>query len=404
MMNFPRKTWRDISLHGKTVLLRVDYNIPISDSEEARNWRIKRSLPTVKMLIKNGAKVVIISHLGRPKGDIDPKLSLDGIAKDLTKMLEVEVGFVSDCIGDKVKIACKRMTNGDVLLLENLRFHKGEEENDPQFAAQLVKSSGAQVFIQDGYGVIHRAHASTDEITNFIPAVAGPLLVDEWVNIKTAVDNPNRPLVAVVGGAKIVDKTPLILRLIDKADYVIIGGAIANNFLVHEKFSVGASLWSPEADLAVNKILAQAKNKFAQNTKQHLILPIDLAVSVNGNKNGARKVVSRGGVKANNIIYDLGSKTINHISQIVEQAGTVIWNGTLGLTDKPNFAYASSRLALTLANNPQIYSLICGGDTVDFVRNWDSLDGGSFSYLSTGGGAALSQIAGEKLPGIEALL
>lgn len=403
-MDFPRKTWEGIDLRGKIVLLRTDYNAKAKKGDKPYDWRIRASLPTLRMLEKNCAKVVIISHFGRPEGNVNPELSLKPVAEVLGELLDKEVKFVSDCVGDKVKVACKKMTPGDVILLENLRFHIGEENNDSEFAKQLVKSSGAEVFIQDGYGVIHRKQASTDAITNFVPSVAGPLVVEEWTNIENVISNPNRPLVAVVGGSKIVDKVPLILRLIKKADYVVIGGAIANNFLMNEKFSVGASLWSPEADVSVNKILVQAKQKFGREWKQHLILPIDVAVSVNGNKNGARKVVSKSGVKPNNVIYDLGTKTINHICQIVEKAGTVLWNGTLGLSEEPNFAHASSRLALTLANNPQIYSLVCGGDTVDFVRNWDNLDGGSFSYLSTGGGAALSQISNEKLPGIEALL
>jgi len=314
------------------------------------------------------------------------------------------VGFVADCVGDRIKIASKKLAVGEVLLLENLRFYRGEEENDSGFARQLVKSTGAQVFIQDGYGVIHRAHASTDAITDFLPSVAGPLVVEEWMNIENTIKNPNRPLVAVLGGVKIADKTPLITKLINKSDYVIVGGAIANNFLMAQKFSVGASAWSPEADSTVNKIFVQVKKKFGQNWKQNFILPVDVAVSVNGSKTSARRVVTRASVKPNNAIYDIGTKSINHISQIIAQAGTVIWNGTLGLAEEPNFSYGSARVALTLANNPQIYSLICGGDTVDFVRDWDKLGGGSFSYLSTGGGAALSQIAGEKLPGIEALL
>lgn len=404
MINFPRKTWRDVDLRGKIVLLREDYNASTKKGEKPYDWRLRASLPTLKLLKKSGAKIVVISHRGRPEGKVVPELSLKPTAEVLSELLDDKVEFVPDCIGDKVKIVCKKMAPGDIVLLENLRFHSGEEENDLEFAKQLIKSTGAQLFIQDGYGVVHRANASTDAITDFAPAVAGPLLIEEWTSIENSIANPNRPLVAVAGGAKIADKVPLILRLIEKADYVIIGGAIANNFLMNQGFSVGASLWSPEADKDVNKILVQAKKKFGASWKQHLILPIDFAVSVNGSENGARKVVSRNGVKPNNAIYDLGTKSINHLCQVVQQAGTVIWNGTLGLTDKPNFAYASSRLALTLANNPQIYSLICGGDTVDFVRNWDNLDGGSFSYLSTGGGAALSQIAGKKLPGIEALL
>jgi phosphoglycerate kinase len=185
---------------------------------------------------------------------------------------------------------------------------------------------------------------------------------------------------------------------------VIIGGALANNFLMSQGFSVGASLWDPEADEAVNKIFIQARQKFGQAWKQKFLLPIDLAISKNGNPAGARHVVTRGNIKPNQAIYDIGSKSINQATEIVKRAGTVIWNGPLGLTEQPNYSYASSRMALALADNPQIFSLICGGETVDFAREWDSLNGGSFSYLSTGGGAALSLMAGQALPGLDSLL
>jgi phosphoglycerate kinase len=241
-------------------------------------------------------------------------------------------------------------------------------------------------------------------VTDFVPSVAGPLVVEEWLNIQSTVKNPNRPLVAVLGGAKIADKLPLIEKIVDISDIVVLGGAVANNFLMGEGFSVGASMWDPEVDSQTNKIIAQAKKKFGSAWKQKFIIPADVAISKNGNPDGARHVVAHGAVAANNAIFDIGTKSINKATEAIEKAGTVLWNGTMGWAEKPNYAHASSRIALTLANNPQIFSLICGGDTVDFVRNWDTLKGGSFSYLSTGGGAALNQIAGKKLPGIDSLL
>ena len=403
-IKFPRKTWQDIDPAGKIILVRVDYNVPIKDGEIEDSFRITATLPTLRKLIEKHCKIVLISHLGRPKGKADEQFSLRIVSEKLSGMLGQKVTFVPDCIGDKVKTAVKKMPVGGIVLLENLRFYAEEEANSMDFAEQIVKNSGAKLFIQNGYGVIHRAHASTDAITNFIPSVAGPLVVEEWQNIQNTIDNPNRPLVSVLGGAKISDKLPLIEKIVQVSDKIILGGAIANNFLMNQGFSVGASMWDPEVDLQTNKIVALAKKKFGSQWKQFFIIPVDVAVSKNGNPDGARHVVSRSAVAPNNAIFDVGTKSINITTEAIKGAGTVIWNGTFGLADRSNFAHASSRIALTLANNPQIYSLICGGDTVDFVRNWDKLKGGSFSYLSTGGGAALNQITGKKLPGIDSLL
>jgi phosphoglycerate kinase len=403
-IKFPYKTWQDVDLTGKTVLMRVDYNVPITNGKIEDDFRLFATLPTLRGLIEKNCKVVLISHLGRPDGEIDEQFSLEPVAARLGELLNKKVTFVSDCIGDKVKTAVKKMSVGEVLLCENLRFYREEEANDMEFARQLVKSSSAKIFIQNGYGVVHRAHASTDAVTNFVPSVAGPLVVEEWLNIQNTIKNPNRPLVAVLGGAKIADKLPLIKKILEISDKVVLGGAVANNFLMNQGFSVGASRWDPEIDSQVDIIISSAKKKFGSNWKQFFIIPTDVAVSKNGNPDGARHVVSRGAVAPNNAIFDIGTKSINRATEAIKDAGTVIWNGTFGLADKPNFAHASSRIALTLANNPQIFSLVCGGDTVDFVRDWDNLRGGSFSYLSTGGGAALNQIAGKKLPGIDSLL
>ncbi|MDR3125993.1 MAG: phosphoglycerate kinase [Candidatus Nomurabacteria bacterium] len=402
-VKFPRKTWQDVDLVGKTVLVRVDYNVPLRDGKIEDDFRIVATLPMLRKLVEKKCRVVLISHLGRPEG-FDESLSLRPVAERLSELLGRVVGFVPDCVGDKVKTAVKKMSVGEILLLENLRFYSEEETNDMDFAKQLAKSALAKIFIQNGYGVVHRAHASTDAITNFTPSVAGPLVVEEWLNIQKAIENPNRPLVAVLGGAKIADKLPLIERIVEISDKVVLGGAVANNFLMSLGFSVGASLWNPEIDQQTDKIISLAKKKFGANWKQFFIVPVDVAVSKNGNPDGARHVVARAAVGANNAIFDVGTKSINRATEAITAAGTVIWNGTFGVADKPNFAHASSRIALTLANNPQIYSLVCGGDTVDFVRGWDNLKGGSFSYLSTGGGAALNQIAGKKLYGIDSLL
>ena len=401
---FPKKIVTDVEIRGKTVLLRTDYNVPMRGPRIADDFRIRSSLPTIDYLIKNGAKIVIISHLGRPDSSKDFRFSLEPVANRLSELLNKKVSFINECASDKVRLFVKKMANGDVVLLENLRFNIGEETNDHKFARDLVKFTNADLFVNDAFGAAHRAHASTAAITDFVPSVAGLLLKKEYLNVKNAIENPNRPLVAIIGGAKIADKTPLIAKFVDIADEIIIGGAIANNFLMAEGYPIGASLWDAETDEIVRDIIAAAKQKFGADYAKKFLLPIDLAISKNGNPTGARVVVTRNKVAANNVIYDLGTKSITKVIESIRNAGTVIWNGTLGLAEKPHYSVASEKVAETLASNPQIFSVIGGGDTTDFVRGWDKLDGGSFSYVSTGGGASLELMTGQKLPGIENLI
>ena len=393
---FPKKTISDIEISGKTVLLRTDYNVPMRGTHILDNFRIRASLQTVNYLINCGAKIIIISHLGRPVNAKDFRFSLEPVAIELSKLLNRKVRFVTTCVGDQVKTAVKKMSRGDVIMLENLRFNEGEEANDEKFAKELVKYTGCDIFVNDAFGAAHRAHASTAAITDFVPSVAGFLLQKEYLAIMNVIKNPNRPLIAVIGGAKIADKTPLIKKFIDIADEIIVGGAIANNFLMAEGHPIGASLWEMDMDETVKEIIKTAKSK--------LILPIDVAVSKNGNPAGARQVVARGKVAPNNVIFDIGTKSTNRAIEVLKNSGTVIWNGAMGLAERPHFAVASEKIAKTLADNPQIYSFIGGGDTAEFVRKWDRLDGGSFSYISTGGGASLELMSGKKLPGIENLL
>ncbi|MDR2524547.1 MAG: phosphoglycerate kinase, partial [Candidatus Nomurabacteria bacterium] len=343
---FPKKTLAHAMVEGRTILLRADYNVPMSGGKITDDFRLRASLPTLNYLLRHGASVVVISHLGRPDGAIDAQYSLAPIAKNLEKLLARPVKFVPDCIGDKVKVATRRMRAGEVVLLENLRFHPGEEANDAEFARALAKDTNAKLFVQDGFGVAHRAHASTVAITDFLPSVAGLLVEREWLSVKNVVRNPNRPLVALIGGAKIADKTPLIEKMIDVADQIIIGGAIANNFLIQQGFPVGASLWKPDMDEVVNKIIVRARERYGGEFRQRFIVPVDVAVSRNGNPDGARHVLARTAVKPNNAIFDIGTKSISRAVEAIERAGTVVWNGTLGVAEKPNFAHGSSRAAL----------------------------------------------------------
>ncbi len=403
---FNKKTVRDVPIDGKTILLRADYNVPLDSSGNiADDYRIVSSLPTVRYLTEErGCKVVIISHLGRPKG-VDASLSLKLVAGRLQKLLGKKVQFVPACIGDKVKVATKKMSPGSVVLLENLRFHEQEEANDEHFAKQLAKDSHASYFVQDGFGVVHRAHASTSAITQFLPSVGGLLLEREYENIEGAILHPKKPLVAVLGGAKIADKIELIDRFIEIADQIVIGGAMANTFLLYKGVKVGKSLVDPDEKEIIDKIyLDVAKKVGLHKVDDFLYIPTDVAVAEKIDKKQPRKEVDVHKVDANETILDIGTHSVDEIIKRIGKSGTVIWNGPLGYTELLNFAYSSARLALHLAKNPRITSIIGGGDTADFILDWDKQKGKSFSLVSTGGGASLELMSGKKLPGVEALM
>lgn len=403
-MAFFKQTINTVPLQGQTVLLRADYNVPLkSDGTIESDFRIQASLPTVKKLLADGCKVVIISHLGRPEGR-DEKLSLEPVALRLAELLGEPVRFVDETVGDKVTMAVKRAPKRSVIVLENLRFDPREEANDEGFARELAKSSGARYFVQDGFGVVHRAHASTAAITLLLPSVSGLLLEREYTVITKAMKNPERPLVAVLGGAKVHDKIAVIKALIDVADRIVISGAMANTFLKYKGLDLGKSKLDDNVNDVLDEIYAAARDKVgADKVDDFLVLPTDLAVAT-ALENAERRTVAVDQVASGEMALDVGDKTIEETVADVEKAKTVIWNGTLGIAEFPNFAHGSARLSLALATHPEIESIIGGGDTADFVINWDSKQGRSFTHVSTGGGASLELMAGEKLPGIESLL
>ena len=404
-MTFFKQTIRTVPLHGETVLLRADYNVPLAaDGSIADDFRIKASVPTVKQLLKDGCKVVIISHLGRPEGR-DPKLSLEPVAQRLAELLGESVRFVDQTVGDKVSMAVKRAPKHSVIVLENLRFDPREEANDEGFARELAKSSGARYFVQDGFGVVHRAHASTAAITLQLPSVAGLLLEREYTAITSAMEVPKRPLVAVMGGAKVSDKITLIKRFIEVADTVVLGGAMANTILAHRGVAMGASKVEADQGAVIDDLYAAATAKVgAERVNELIILPSDVAVAAKIDQTEPRREVAVSAIETMDMALDIGSNSSDAIAAIIDKAQTVIWNGTLGMAELPNFSHGSARLALTLAAHPQITSIIGGGDTADFVLHWDARKGASFSHVSTGGGASLELMAGDKLPGIESLL
>lgn len=400
-MTFYKKTVRDVPLDHKIVLVRVDYNVPLDEKGKiADDYRIRASLDTIKYLSSRGSKVILISHLGRPKG-VDKKLSLRPVAARLAELLRRKVTFISGSSGPVVAAQIFRLSKNSVILLENLRFDPREEENSLEFARDLVACTNARYFVEDGFGVVHRKHASTDAITHFLPSVAGFLLEREYLTLTKAMQRPKRPLVAVLGGVKVKDKIEIIDRLIDKADRILIGGNMANTFLAN----LGCNMQATHVEEGVSDIIKGIYKKVKEKNKGHdfIYLPADLAVAKTESKNASRNSVGVNDLKQGDIALDIGDRTIDIYCDVIKNAGTVIWNGTVGKAELEKFSYGSARIALELAKNKQIDSILGGGDTTDFILHWEP-SGKNFTHISTGGGASLELMSGKKLPGIEALL
>lgn len=429
-MAFYKKTIQEIDLRDKKVLMRADYNVPVKRGEITDDYRIKQSLPTVKYILEQGAKLVIISHMGRPKGR-DEELSLAPVAKRLAALLDKKVEFVADCVGEEVARAAEAMQSGDVLLLENLRFYAEEEKNDAAFAERLVKDTGAEVFVQDGFGVVHRAHASTDAVARLLPAVAGFLLEKEVDTITRVMEDPARPLVAVIGGAKISDKIDILNRLIDMADCVAVAGAMANNFLLAEGHKLGKSLVEMEDMGATRRILRKARQA-EKKRRFNFLLPVDAVVSaaIDGTKPTRlvdlssyaladieaypKKPLHKSfSVAADELVLDIGPLSAYQIAGAVRMAGSVVWNGTCGVTETNGIAgahapfshgtyiVASAMIGASNKHANKPFSLVGGGDTVGYVEQEGLVN--DFSHVSTGGGASLELMSGHQLPGIEVL-
>lgn len=405
MVGFSKKTMRDVPLRYKTVLVRADYNVPLRDDGTiADDFRIRASLPTLRALLRDSCKIVIVSHLGRPDGKVDQRYSLEPVAQRLAELLGREVRFVSECIGPRARMAIKRAPKVGIVMLENLRFHPEEEANDLAFAEQLAHDSGAQYFIQDGFGVVHRAHASTAAITTFLPSVAGLLLEREVATIQGAMHQPKRPLVALLGGAKVSDKIQVIEKLVAVADQLIIGGAMANTFLAAQGKQLGTSKVEPDQGAVIGDIYAAVRQKVGERfVDNFLVLPSDVVVAASSDDTETQ-VVSVDAIPDTVMALDIGPASQHRMTEAIKRAQTVLWNGTLGYAEKPAFAAGSEAAARALTDHSDTVSIIGGGDTADFVINWDKDRGESFSHVSTGGGASLDLIAGKKLPGVEALL
>ena len=402
---FPKQTIRDIVLDGRTLLVRTDYNVPLTtEGKISDDLRIRASLPTLRYLLERNCKVVIMSHLGRPKGK-DVALSLSIVAQRLAKLLDRPVRFIDDCVGDKVRQVVRHTPPGSVVMLENLRFYEEEEADDATFAQAIQKAVRADYLVQDGFGVVHRAHASTHAITLCVPSGAGFLLEKEFVTITQALEKPRRPLVSIIGGAKVSDKIRLIERLVAISDTILIGGAMANTFLQHRGMSMGASVVEPDQQAVLDEIYEAAAQKVGQDrVDDFLVLPVDVAVEKSITGDQPRRELKVENLADDDMALDIGTLSIEKFTEILKTARTVLWNGPLGYSEFEVFAIGSARVALAIAQNPQINSVVGGGDTADFILKWDGHDGKSFTHVSTGGGASMELMAGKTLPGIESLL
>lgn len=389
-----KKTVKDIEVKNKRVIVRVDFNVPLDDKLNITDdSRIKGALPTIQYLIDNDAKVILMSHLGRPKGRVKDELSLMPVAKRLGELLGKDVKKLDDCIGDEVAKAISEMKPKDVVLFENLRFHPEEEENDPEFAKKLA--SFADVYVNDAFGTCHRAHASTEGITKYLPSVAGFLVSKEIEYFEKATKNPDKPYVAILGGAKVSDKIDVITNLIDKVEAILIGGAMAYTFLKSEGVDIGNSkLESDKVDLAKD-ILRNAKSKNVR-----IILPEDHIVADKIDASAKAETVGSREIPDGKIGLDIGPKTLKEFENVLKGAKTVVWNGPVGFFELKPFSKGTEELAKFLADSG-VTTIIGGGDTAAAINELGL--GEKMSHISTGGGASLEYLEGKTLPGIAAL-
>lgn len=388
-----KQTVRDLDVKNKRIFVRVDYNVPVKDGEVGDTLRIKASFETLNYLLEQGCSLVLASHLGEPKAGPDPKLSLKPVAAKASELLDKPIKFVADCVGSEVEAAVAALKPGELLLLENLRFNPGETANDDAFARQLAKLGEA--YVDDAFAVAHRAHASVATTPKYLPAAAGFLLEHEVDTITAAVEDPKRPLIAVIGGAKISSKIEVLSNLLTKVDGLVIVGAMANTFLAAAGQPVGQSLFEKDQIETAKKIVNQAAA-----AKVKLILPADVVVTKKVEAGQPTRTIDPAAVAADDIIADLGPKTLAAAAGLIKTAGTVIWNGPVGVAEVPEFAAGTKALADAIIAAPA-KSIIGGGDTAAYVDTAGLHD--KFDLVSTGGGASLELMAGKPLPAVEAL-
>ena len=391
-----KKTVRDIDLKGKKVLVRCDFNVPLDENFNITdNRRIVGALPTIKYLLDNDCKIILCSHLGRPKGQVKKEFSLAPVAKELSRLLGKEVKLADDIIGESAKTLTANMKNGDIVLLENVRFDAREEANDPEFAKELA--SLAEVYVNDAFGTAHRAHSSTAGVAAYLPAVSGFLMEKEINFLGTALENPERPFVAILGGKKVSDKIGVIDSLLEKVDTLMIGGGMAYTFFKSMGYNVGNSICElDKLDLA-KELMEKAKAKGVK-----LMLPIDTKVGKEFKEDTESKVVPYTQIPDGWEGFDIGTETIKMYEEELKKAKTVIWNGPVGLFEFDQFAVGTNSLAKCLGSLEGVTTIIGGGDSAAAIEKLGI--GDKFTHISTGGGASLEFLEGKKLPGVECLL
>lgn len=390
-----KKTIEDIDVKGKKVLVRCDFNVPLKDGEITNDKRIVAALPTIKYLMEHGAKVILCSHLGRPKGEYKPEFSLAPVAKRLSEYLNVDVKLAEDenVVGDNAKAMAAELKDGDVMLLENVRFRKEETKNEESFSKELA--SLADIFVNDAFGTAHRAHCSTTGVASFLPAVCGYLIQKEIKFMGGALADPKRPLVAILGGAKVSDKIGVIANLIEKCDTIIIGGGMAYTFMKYLGHDIGNSLLEEDWVEKAGEMMNAAKEKGVK-----FLIPVDNKVGKEYDENTEYKVVNSDEIPDGWMGLDIGPKTEKLFADAIKGAGTVIWNGPMGVSEWDNFASGTIAVAKAVADSGAI-SIIGGGDSVAAVTKLGFAD--KMSHISTGGGASLEFLEGKNLPGISAL-
>ncbi len=402
MKNLPRwrslpmnkKTLKDIDVKGKRVFCRVDFNVPLKDGKITDETRIQAALPTIQYLTEQGAKVILASHLGRPKGEVVEELRLTPVAERLSELIGKEVKKADDVVGPSAQALVESLSAGDVLLLENVRFEKGEEKNDPALAKAFAEM--ADVYVNDAFGAAHRAHASTEGIAHHLPAVAGFLMEKEIEILGKALENPDRPFTAIIGGAKVKDKIGVIDHLLDKVDNLIIGGGLAYTFIKAKGYEIGKSL------LEEDKIdLAKSFMEKAEKNGVNFVLPVDVIVADDFSNNANTKEVSIEEIPADWEALDIGPKTRELYKNVVEDSKLVIWNGPMGVFELDLFANGTKAVAQALANAKDTTTIIGGGDSAAAVEKFNLAE--QMSHISTGGGASLEFMEGKELPGVVAL-